>query len=135
MSKNKWYGSNMTVGSSIFSNDESGMVMRRKSKGFYEVYAQLGDMGYTYGTFWFDGWVKNLDEENEWEHLGKTIGIDADEYRNMVVEGNHDYAALMFLSDLMSIYGIDELLGYTAYEPPIYTENEVKIRLNKALAA
>lgn len=135
MSKNKWYGSNMTVASSIFHNFEQGMVMRRKSKGSYEVYMQLYPIGYTYGTFWFDGWVKYLDEENGWENLGENIGIDADEYRKMVVDGDHDYSALMFLSDLESIYGIDELLGCTAYEPPIYTENEVKIRLNKALSA
>lgn len=134
MSKYKWFGSEPTNTASIF-NDENGILMRRKSKGFYEVCVRLGDMGYTFGTFWFSGWVKNLDEEHEWERLGESIGIDPTEYRDAIVNNNPDNCALMFLSDLMSIYGIDELLGYTAYEPPIYTENEVRIKLNKALAA
>lgn len=128
--KYKWYGSDVSNKDSLFEN---GFLMRLESRGVYRVCVFLGS-GYAFGTFYLKDWLEDLTDE-EWVELAKVYGTSTEEYRKLIKRmSNHDKAVTLF-NDLMAITDIDTLLGWTSFEPNIYSENEVRIRLNKALAA
>lgn len=129
-SKYKWFGADASNKCSLFDN---GFLMRLKSRGVYRVCVFLGS-GYAFGTFWLKSWLQDLTEK-EWSELAKVYGTSTEEYKKLIKSlSNHDKAAVLF-NDLMAITDLDTLLGWTSFNPYIYSENEVKVRLNKALAA
>lgn len=131
-SKYKWFGPNVSNKCSLF---DEGFLMRLESRGFYKVCVYIGS-GYVFGTFWLKAWLEDLTEE-EWSELAKVDGScnSTEEYKKLIKSmSNHDKAVTLF-NDLMAITDLDTLLGWTSCNPAIYSENEVKIRLNRALAA
>lgn len=132
MSKYKWFGNDASNECSLF---DQGLLLRRKSRGVYDAIVYVGS-GYQFGSFWFDGIVAEMDEDKaEWDNIGSMVGMSGEEYRKHIVDDlGGDSGAVELAMDRIGYYGIDDTIGISAYAG-IYTENEVKIRLNKAPAA
>lgn len=138
MSKYKWFGNDASNKVSLL---EQGMLMRRRNKGEYEAYVQCGHKAYAHGNFHFDSWVEILDDPTEketWGNIGSIINENDEEYRKHILEdcGGGDSGAAELLFDMLANNDIyDVLIHPRGCDMPVYTENEVRIRLNKALAA
>lgn len=141
MSKYIWFGNDASNECSLFDN---GLLMRRRSKNEYEVYtggcAEDGKHLFVHGYFNFDSWVQILDDPNEeetWDFVGSLTSMSGKEYRKYILEDlGGDSGASSLLFDLLMCYSDEDVLIHPrGCDLPVYTENEVRIKLNKALAA
>lgn len=85
MSKNTWFGPDVSPKDSLFDN---GLLMKQESKGFYKVIVQIGD-AYAYGSFWLDSWLKDM-TDNEWKELCSLVGMSVEEYKANLSEMSDD---------------------------------------------
>lgn len=133
--KGKWYGSDVSNEVSLF---EKGLLMRRCGV-MYEVIVWLGT-GYTYGVFDDNDLIEDLDSnltvdgENfpSWQCLAELSGSSEEDYRAMVLESTRDVRALTLLADMISYYGVQDAVSFD-WDAKIYSESEMRKRLNKAL--
>lgn len=130
MSKNTWFGSDVSPRCSLFDN---GLLLKRKGNGFYDVIVQIGD-AYAYGSFWLDSWLKDMTDD-EWKELCSLVGMSVEEYKANLKEMSDDDKAATLATDLMGMVDYSTLFGWTSWEPEYYTESQIKTRLNKAIAA
>lgn len=130
MSKNTWFGSDVSAKESLF---EYGLLLKRESEGFYKVIVQIGDT-YAYGSFWLDSWLKDMTDD-EWNELCSLVGMSVEEYKASLSEMSDDDKAATLATDLMGMVDYSTLFGWTSWEPEYYTESQIKTRLNKAIAA
>lgn len=130
MSKKTWFGSDGSPRCSLFDN---GLLLKRKGKGFYDVIVQIGD-AYAYGSFWLDSWLDDMTNE-EWEEVADLVGMSVYEYKANLSEMSDDNKAATLAADLMGIIDYSTLFGWTSWEPEYYSQNQIKARLNKAIAA
>lgn len=130
MSKNTWFGSDVSPKDSLFEN---GLLMKRENKGFYKVIVQIGDV-YAYGSFWLDSWFKDMTDD-EWKELCSLVGMSVEEYKANLSEMSDDDKAATLATDLMGMVDYSTLFGWTGWEPEYYSEKQIKSRLNKAIAA
>ena len=130
MSKNTWFGSDVSSKCSLFDN---GLLLKRESKGFYKTIVQIGD-AYAYGSFWLDSWLDDMTNE-EWEELCSLVGMSVEEYKANLSEMSDDNKAATLATDLMGMIDYSTLFGWTSWEPKYYSESQIKTRLNKAIAA
>lgn len=130
MAKGRWFGNDVSNRESLF---EQGLLMRRINNDHYECVVFVGGDCYQFGDFYYKQNIADLDDENGWEKVGSIIGMSGAEYRKYIVEdlgGESGAAELAF-----------DMIGYSGLEcanidySPIFTRNEVKQRLGKALAA
>lgn len=130
MSKNTWFGSDVSPKGSLFEN---GLLMKRESRGFYKVIVQIGD-AYAYGSFWLDSWLEDMTDD-EWKELCSLVGMTVEEYKANLSEMSDDDKAATLATDLMGMVDYSTLFGWTSWEPECYSEKQIKTRLNKAIAA
>lgn len=130
MSKNTWFGSDVSPKDSLFEN---GLLLKRKGNGCYEVIVQIGD-AYAYGSFWLDSWIEDMTDD-EWKELCSLVGMSVEEYKANLSEMSDDDKAATLATDLMGMVDYSTLFGWTSWEPDYYTESQIKTRLNKAIAA
>lgn len=130
MSKNTWFGSDVSPRCSLFDN---GLLLKRKGNGFYDVIVQIGD-AYAYGSFWLDSWLKDMTDD-EWKELCSLVGMSVEEYKANLSEMSDDDKAATLATDLMGMVDYSTLFGWTSLEPEYYRESQIKTRLNKAIAA
>ena len=130
MSKNTWFGPDVSPECSLFDN---GLLLKRESKGFYKAIVQIGDT-YAYGSFWLDSWLEDMTDE-EWKKLGSLVGMSVEEYKANLSEMSDDDKAATLATDLMGMVDYSTLFGWTSWEPEYYSESQIKSRLNKAIAA
>ena len=130
MSKNAWFGSDVSPKCSLFDN---GLLLKRESKGFYKTIVQIGD-AYAYGSFWIDSWLEDMTNE-EWEEVADLVGMSVEEYKASLSEMSDDNKAATLVTDLMGLVDYSTLFGWTSCEPEYYSGNQIKTRLNKAIAA
>lgn len=130
MSKNTWFGSDVSPKDSLFEN---GLLMKRESKGFYKVIAQIGD-AYAYGSFWLDSWLIDMTDD-EWKELCSLVGMSVEEYKANLKEMSDDDKAATLATDLMGMVDYSTLFGWTSWGPKYYSESQIKTRLNRAIAA
>lgn len=130
MSKNKWFGSDVSPKDSLF---ESGLLMKREGKGFYKVIVQIGE-AYAYGSFWLDSWIEDMTDD-EWKELCSLVGMSVEKYKANLSEMSDDDKAATLATDLMGMVDYSTLFGWTSWEPEYYSESQIKILLNKAIAA
>lgn len=136
MSKNVWFGTDVSPRESLFEN---GVLMRRIRKGEYEVFFHCGASEYAYGYFNFFSTVGILDDPDDilsWKEVGSLIGESGEEFRAHIMRLGTDAGAAELVSGLLGCYdAYDVLIHPRGCDMPVFSENEVKIRLNKALAA
>lgn len=105
----------------------------------YEVIVWLGT-GYTYGVFDDNDLIEDLDSnlnvdgENfpSWQCLAELSGSSEEDYRAMVMGSTRDVRALTLLTDMVSYYGVQDAVSFD-WDAKIYSESEMRKRLNKAL--
>lgn len=137
MEKGRWFGSDASNAESLFSN---GFLMRRCGV-IYEVVVWIGS-GYVYGLFDDKSLVSDLDDnlgkENDpfpsWKSLADMSGSTVEDYRHGLLDDcNRDTRAQNLLSDMISFYGVEDAVSID-WSAKTYTENQIRQRLNKAIA-
>ena len=71
----------------------------------------------------------------EWEELCSLVGMSVEEYKANLSEMSDDNKAATLATDLMGMVDYSTLFGWTSCEPEYYSQNQIKTRLNKAIAA